>query len=143
MPSKANGKHEIILNGVRNARLKKKLGEKCVYCGCNNTLVLNIDHKKPTKRGGLDDDKNKQVTCFTCNYLKGALTDKEFKEYMKALKILKDLNKIKLTFDSQGQPKLSFYEHGHPSTITEMLEIIKKEKEKHEQTTTSEPISEK
>lgn len=108
--------------GIYNNKLKKKLGEQCVYCGCNNILILTIDHIKPLARGGEDSKKNKQVVCFTCNQLKGILTDKEFIKYMKALKILKNLNKMKLIFNQNGQPNLLFNERAYPQTIKEMEE---------------------
>lgn len=113
---------EKKLRGVRNNKLKKKLGEKCVYCKCENILTLTIDHKKALSRGGEDIDENKQVTCFICNQLKDVMSDKEFKEYMKALGILKDLNKIRMTFNTQGQPSILFNEKGYPQTIKEMEE---------------------
>jgi hypothetical protein len=79
-------------------KLKKKLGNKCVYCDCNNKLLLTIDHKMPKSRGGKDDDTNKQVCCWFCNQLKGSLTDNEFKKYLKSLYTLKELCKVRLKF---------------------------------------------
>jgi len=103
--------------GVKNGLLKKKLGEQCIYCNCNNPLVLTIDHKNPLIRGGPDEDSNKQVTCFTCNQLKGGLNDKEFKQYMKALKILKEVNKLKLDVK---QAPLLFSSHAFPRKLKEL-----------------------
>ena len=108
--------------GIRNAKLKKKLGEECVYCKCNNLLTLTIDHTKPLSRGGEDNDENKQVTCFICNQLKDSLTDKEFKEYLKGITIMKRLNKMMISFNSKGEPTLAFYEKGYPQTLKELEE---------------------
>ena len=54
-------KFEKKRKGIRNNKLKKSLGENCVYCECNNVLILTIDHLKPLVRGGDDSNKNKQV----------------------------------------------------------------------------------
>lgn len=96
---------ELIKKGIKNSKLKKKLGENCCYCGCNNKLILTIDHIVPLIRGGKDEDSNKQVTCSTCNFLKGGLKNNEFKKYYKILQSLKDLQKVKLETE---QPKLIF-----------------------------------
>ena len=71
------------LNGIKKNNLRKKLGEVCVYCGCKNKLILTIDHKTHLARGGVDNEKNKQVCCFICNQFKGVLTHEEFKKYNK------------------------------------------------------------
>lgn len=76
--------------------LKKKLGEVCVYCDCNNKLLLTIDHKIPLSKNGKDVNSNKQVACFFCNYLKSNLSHKEFKIFLKNLYSLYDLGKIKV-----------------------------------------------
>lgn len=76
--------------------VKKRKGEICIFCGCTNKLILNIDHIIPLARGGENTDKNKQVTCSICNSIKGALSNDEFRKYLKALYILYDLRKVKL-----------------------------------------------
>jgi len=108
---------ELIELGINNTKLKKKLGEKCVYCGCTNKLVLTIDHKKPRVRGGEDIDKNKQVTCMICNWLKGGLTPTEFKKYYYALGVMKDLIKINLVFKDI---KILFNSSGHPKLLKDI-----------------------
>lgn len=100
------------LNGEEKRKLKNKLGNKCVYCGCDNILFLTIDHKTPLNRGGTDDKNNLQVCCLPCNSLKGALTEKEFLQYMKALKILKNLCKIKAAWPMNVP--LEFKQHFYP-----------------------------
>lgn len=104
--------NEEILKEVREKkRIKKKMGEKCSYCGCENKLVLTIDHRIPLCRGGADDEGNKQVVCFYCNQIKGALKDTEFKNYLKALYTLHDLCKVRLNL---SRPSLSFKQEHHP-----------------------------
>ena len=105
-------KKEIIERGIKNTKLKKKLGQKCVYCGCSNPLILTIDHKNPMSRGGEDIDKNKQVCCFICNQIKGSLTNTEFKKYYKHLLGMHSLLKIKLFLE---EPVISFHPKGCPS----------------------------
>ena len=86
----------------------------CVFCGCDNVLNLTIDHKLALSRGGADDDKNKQVACWVCNNLKDSYTNKEFKEYMKALKILHKLCVVKMMMPSNIPIK--FRQGFYPST---------------------------
>ena len=105
-------KKERIERGIKNTKLKKKLGQKCIYCGCSSPLILTIDHKIPLSRGGEDTDKNKQVCCFICNQLKGSLTHLEFKKYYKHLVGMHSLFKIKLFVE---QPVITFFSNGCPS----------------------------
>lgn len=79
---------------VERFRLLRKLGDKCVYCGCNHNFLLELDHKTPLSRGGSDDEKNLQITCILCNRLKSNMTNLEFKKYLKMLRDLKDLGKV-------------------------------------------------
>jgi len=113
------GSPALRKRGIKNTKLKKKLGEFCVYCGCTNKLILTIDHIKPIVRGGVDADENKQVTCVICNWLKGALTDAEFKKYYLALMKMKDLNKMKF---QTGDLKIFFSAFGHPKSLKDIVE---------------------
>lgn len=96
MARKKLNKAENIERGKKNAVFKKKNGEVCVYCGCRNRLLLTVDHITPLIRGGNDTNKNKQVCCFLCNQLKGALNHEEYIKYLDALNTLKDLCKLKV-----------------------------------------------
>jgi len=98
----------------KNKMLKKKLGERCVYCGCNNKLLLNLDHKIPKSNGGKGLKKNRQVTCIFCNYLKGNLSQKEFKVFLKNLYSLYDLGKLNIRVN---QFKIRFSPNGFPINI--------------------------
>ena len=104
-----------LLKQIKNKEaLKKKLGLKCVYCGCTNPLLLTIDHIVPKARDGPDTNKNKQVTCWICNQLKGALTDKEYKKYFATLAELKELCKIKIK-NLPPQLELEFRQNHYPN----------------------------
>jgi len=94
--------------GRMHHELKKRLGLKCVYCGCTNPLVLTIDHKTPLCKGGDDSEKNKQVCCWTCNQLKGALTHAEFRKYQICLSKMFDLQKVKL-FYKENKVQVKFF----------------------------------
>ena len=96
---------------IQKNKIKKTKGLECVYCGCTNQLILTIDHKIPKSRGGLNEEKNMQVCCYICNQLKGSLTDKEFKIYLKNLYNLKELCKIRLEL---GPMVLHFNSHHYP-----------------------------
>ncbi len=115
---------KAILSGIKKTKLKKKLGNKCIYCGCTNKVALTIDHKFPLVRGGKDIEENKQVCCFICNQLKGALLHSEFKRYLKALEILKDLGKLFIKFN---EPLLKLKTNCFPLTEQQVLVEIKKE----------------
>ena len=78
-------------------RIIIKKSPKCVYCKCENTLFLNIDHKIPLNRGGEDEEKNMQTTCMNCNSLKDNMTHDEFKKYLKHMKGLKDLGMVNMS----------------------------------------------
>lgn len=112
---------------MKNRELKKKLGEECVYCGCRNKLLLNIDHIIPKSSRKKYLKKNKQVTCFFCNYLKGDLSNKEFKILLKNLYSLYDLGKINvwverfiIKFNPQGFPiKSTKAKVNHPTKKNE------------------------
>ncbi len=106
MPPKKNK----VLDDIKHKKDLKN-GKSCVYCKCDCPLYLTIDHKTPKSRGGKDTDENKQVTCFTCNFLKGSLKDEEFKVYLKALIELKDLTKITPTF---RRIKIDFFPERYP-----------------------------
>lgn len=92
---------EVKRLATKKREFKEHNGNKCVYCGCTNKLILTIDHIIPFSRGGTDDDNNKQVTCRICNGLKGSLTHEEFLKYYQALGDLKDLFKIALVLPSK------------------------------------------
>ncbi len=115
------------LNGLKKNNLRKRLGEVCVYCGCKHKFLLTIDHKHPTVRGGEDIDKNKQVCCFTCNQLKGALTHEEFKKYIKALNLLDDVNRL---IFMQEIPKVKLNTSSYPITEEDIEYEIKLEQKR-------------
>jgi 5-methylcytosine-specific restriction endonuclease McrA len=50
-------------------------GYRCCYCGFDGTtfegwVFLQLDHFKPTARGGKDDPENLITCCVVCNNMK-------------------------------------------------------------------------
>ena len=106
-------KKEVEKRFNEKEAIKDKLGRKCVYCDCTNELVLTIDHKIPTCRGGPDTDSNKQVCCYVCNQLKGPLTDEEYRLiYFPSLVAMKKLCKIGVHIE---RPQVRFNQDWYPS----------------------------
>ena len=62
--------------------------DKCVYCGCKESLYLEIDHKIPKCKGGKDTTDNRQICCILCNRLKSGLSEEQFKAKMKAYRMM-------------------------------------------------------
>ena len=116
----------IAKKAKNNKKIKNKENNICKYCNCNNQLIMTIDHRIPRIRGGEDTNKNKDCVCYICNQLKGGLTDKEFKRYLKALLILKDLEKIRIEI---AQPRIIFNQHHYPDFGMLVKDIKKKEEE--------------
>jgi hypothetical protein len=57
--------------------LLAKFGRACVYCQITN-VPLNIDHVRPSSRGGSDRISNLVLACVPCNQAKGARSVEEF-----------------------------------------------------------------
>ena len=105
-------KAEVVKRYLKKEAIKNKLGRTCVYCGCTNELILTIDHKIPTCRGGKDIDSNKQVCCYVCNQLKGPLTDEEYRLiYFPSLVAMKKLCKIGIHIE---RPQVAFHQDWYP-----------------------------
>ena len=51
---------------------------RCAICKDDlSNVKTSLDHKIPVSKGGTDDISNLQLTCFTCNQIKGTHTDPE------------------------------------------------------------------
>lgn len=90
----------IKRTGKEKKAILKNCDKFCVYCGCTNRFLLNLDHIVPLSKGGKDEPKNLQATCRICNGIKSDMTDSEFKKYLKILNNLADINKLKITLDT-------------------------------------------
>lgn len=56
----------------------------CVFCPADILQKRHIDHIVPLARGGLHVRENLQILCPRCNCSKGAKTNEEFAEWIKA-----------------------------------------------------------
>lgn len=59
----------------------RKARYRCYYCAkqIKTTLEMRLDHKTPLARGGEDKRANIAISCVRCDYIKGTLTEKEFR----------------------------------------------------------------
>jgi len=63
------------LTRAMRERIFRRDGHKCQMCGADGRSLgvqLVIDHKKPLKRGGTNEQDNLQTLCSKCNSKKGA-----------------------------------------------------------------------
>lgn len=118
-------KQEVRDYVKKKRKIKRKNNSTCIYCKCNNPLIMTVDHRIPKIRGGEDNEKNMDCVCNICNRLKGCLTDKEFRKYLKALILLKELDKISIIIES---PRIIF-NHTHYPDYGKLVSTIKKEQE--------------
>ena len=66
--------------------IRKQAVWRCEYCGhrCysdagdGTATRATCDHRIPLARGGTNAEANMAVACWTCNHLKGQMTDQEF-----------------------------------------------------------------
>lgn len=100
--------------------VKKALrhGTSCVYCGTRNPLIMTLDHVIPTSQGGSTHADNLQPSCRICNQLKDNMSHEQFVKYLKALKILYDLNMARLKWN-EGSVMIqhkAYYHDNWPTT---------------------------
>ncbi|MCE2395916.1 HNH endonuclease [Candidatus Poribacteria bacterium] len=59
----------------RREQVRKRYASRCGYCGVHEVDVgstLTIDHHRPRRHGGTDDNENVVYCCTRCNQHKGA-----------------------------------------------------------------------
>ena len=60
-------------------------GNRCYYCGSELPppgRKAQVDHRQPARRGGGDEEENLVPACGSCNAAKGAMSEREFREYV-------------------------------------------------------------
>ena len=60
-------------------------GNRCHYCGSELPppgRQAQVDHRKPARRGGGDEEANLVPACGSCNAAKGAMAEDRFREYV-------------------------------------------------------------
>jgi 5-methylcytosine-specific restriction endonuclease McrA len=80
-------KHEIRRsrikeNGGKHTKedideIRAAQGDKCSYCRIALHGKGHVDHISPVSRGGSDGKENLQLTCHSCNMMKGSSTSDE------------------------------------------------------------------
>jgi 5-methylcytosine-specific restriction endonuclease McrA len=76
-------KDQIRLSGgeiseLEKSVIRKKLGDKCYYCGNPLCGGGEWDHKQPVNKGGKSDKNNLILACRECNRDKHGKTAEEF-----------------------------------------------------------------
>jgi len=64
------------------AKVFKRDGYTCFYCGHNKVQNLSLDHITPKSKGGSDNPSNLLTACKKCNNMKGDMGLDEFIEYV-------------------------------------------------------------
>ena len=75
----SNRSTDAVVGSVRYEALKRA-GGRCELCGVSHEVrPLHVDHVRPRAKGGLNDLRNLQVLCETCNTQKRDRDDTEFR----------------------------------------------------------------
>lgn len=75
--------HRRIWRKIARQRILIKQHNRCIYCCCPLAMGT-LEHIKPQKDGGTDDDNNLSVACSECNRAKGCLSVSKFKKIIKS-----------------------------------------------------------
>lgn len=67
---------------VARQRILIEQDNRCIYCHCPLTEGT-LDHVKPQKEGGTDNNENLAVACSECNRAKGHMSVGKFKKLIK------------------------------------------------------------
>ena len=78
----AHGPQHVAKGTIRELEILQ-LGT-CVFCPADILEKRHVDHIVPLSRGGKHVRENLQILCVRCNCSKGAKTNEEFAEWLKA-----------------------------------------------------------
>jgi 5-methylcytosine-specific restriction endonuclease McrA len=82
--------YSLTLEDIREM-VEAAYGRPCRYCDRIITIhVMVFDHRVPISKGGASSRENVQIVCKTCNGMKGALSEENFRILLKWLKRLPD-----------------------------------------------------
>jgi hypothetical protein len=63
------------MNAATRALVRERAGHRCEYCQTHQDdsplAALHIEHIRPMKHGGTDDESNLSLACIDCNLRKG------------------------------------------------------------------------
>ena len=64
------------MNAATRALVRQRAGHRCEYCQTRQEdsplAALHVDHVRPIKHGGDDDESNLCLACIDCNLHKGS-----------------------------------------------------------------------
>lgn len=76
---------EAVAPGVRDEshvrRVRRRLGDRCLYCGSELHGGGHEDHMTPVARGGSNGAENITLACSKCNAEKHAKTADEYRQW--------------------------------------------------------------
>ena len=96
----------LALYARRRARTWARSDGRCYLCGIvleESTFV--VDHRVPTSRGGVDDERNRRASCRSCNAQKRDKTAREYRDWLRVRGVLPPKT------DGDGLPDWSLDEH--------------------------------
>jgi 5-methylcytosine-specific restriction endonuclease McrA len=67
------------------AEIRRRLGDRCAYCGVALKGAGEVDHIVPISRGGDNSPNNLTLACLPCNRDKHAKTAQEFLNWRRRL----------------------------------------------------------
>lgn len=97
-------------------KLIKQFGRKCYYCPCETRLPMEKgsifdmatrDHVVALSNGGKNTADNIVIACYTCNCLKGSMTEEEYRNSPYLKKRIDELENNRNRFKSIKQMKMS------------------------------------
>ncbi|MCP5548863.1 MAG: HNH endonuclease [Akkermansiaceae bacterium] len=63
------------MNRATRDLVRRRAGDRCEYCQLHqddSSAALHVEHIRPRKHGGTDDDGNLCLACIDCNLHKGS-----------------------------------------------------------------------
>lgn len=71
------------LSKTERQEIYNKCNGRCAYCGIEIEYKdMQVDHAKPLKIGGLDENENMLPACRSCNHYKATLDAEGFRKYL-------------------------------------------------------------
>jgi hypothetical protein len=94
------------VNEEQRERVRQRYAYRCGYCGVHEAdagATLTIDHYRPRRHGGGDEDENLVYCCPKCNECKGAYWHETDPRHTRLLHPLRDDLGVHTEEDESGQ----------------------------------------